>query len=111
MDVEKAIIDYLKSKGIEAFADVPKPRPAEFVTVERTGGPCDSVRVDRPTVAIQAWAQSRYEASSLMYQIDSHMRDIAVGTNGIMQCKRNSLHNWPDEKQPRYQAVYDLVTQ
>ena len=111
MNVEKAIIEYLNSKGIKAYADVPKPRPEEFATVERVGGSSDSVVVDRPVVAIQAWAQTRYGASSLMYQIDSYMRDIAVGTNGIMRCKRNSLCNWPDENQARYQAVYDLVTQ
>lgn len=111
MNVEKAIIEYLKEQGIEAFADVPKPRPASFATVERVGGSFDSVIIDRPVVAIQAWAQTRYEASTLMYEIDGHMRDIATGTNGIMRCNRNSLCNWPDENQPRYQAVYDLVTQ
>ena len=110
MNVEQEIVDYLKSKGLDVYADVPKPRPREFVTVERTGGSADSVSIDRPTVAIQAWAKSRYEASTLMYQVDGDMRDIAVGTNGIMKCTRNSLSNWPDEDQPRYQAVYDLVT-
>lgn len=110
MNVEQEIVGYLRDNGMSAYADVPKPRPPKFVTVERTGGPADSVRIDRPTVAVQAWAQSRYEASELMDQVDGYMRDIAVGTNGIMKCTRNSLYNWPDEDQPRYQAVYDLVT-
>lgn len=110
MNVEAEIVKHLKAEGFEAYADVPNPRPSQFVTVERTGGTFDSQRIDRPTVAVQAWAKTRHEASELIYAVDDSMRGIAKGTNGITKCSRNSLYNWPDDDRPRYQAVYDLVT-
>lgn len=107
MNVEAEIVAHLNSKGFKAYADVPKPRPQEFVTVERTGGTSDVL--DRPTVAVQAWSTSRHKASELMLAVDDCMMGI-VERPSITRCKRNSLYNYPDAEQPRYQAVYDLVT-
>lgn len=109
MNVEAAIVAHLRENGFDAYADVPNPRPAEFVTVERTGGPSDAVRLDRPVVAVQAWAASRYEASELMNRVDDCMKSITANAE-ITKCKRNSMYNYPDESQARYQAVYALVT-
>ena len=110
MNIEATIISYLNENGIKAVSDVPKDRPERFVTVERTGGTHDSVVLDRPTVAVQAWASTRYEASELMMEVDALMRNL-VSVEGVNRCKRNSLYNYPDESgHPRYQAVYDLVT-
>lgn len=109
LNVEEAIIGHLKAHGFDAYANVPKPRPREFVTVELTGGAADGVRVNRPTVAVQSWSTSRYEASELALRVDACMREI-VGDNRICRAKRNSMYNYPDDEQARYQAVYDLVT-
>lgn len=109
MNVEQVIIEHLKANGFNAIADVPNPRPSEFVTVERTGGSEDYGRVDRPTVAVQAWSTSRYEASELINRVDACMRSITSDAR-VAKCKRNSMYNYPDESQARYQAVYDLVT-
>lgn len=110
MNIEATIISYLSEKGIKAVADIPADRPGEFVTVERTGGSHDSVVLDRPTVAVQAWSTTRYKASELMDKVDSLMLGLP-SVSGVSRCKRNSMYNYPDESgQPRYQAVYDLVT-
>lgn len=109
MNVEAAVIEYLNKCGFKAFADVPNPRPEEFVTVERTGGSSDSQRIDRPTIAVQAWSKTRYSASELMSKVDSCM-DGLTGDSRIAKCKRNSLSNFPSDSLARYQAVYDLVT-
>lgn len=109
MNVEAEIIRYLSDCGIKAYADVPNPRPDEFVTVELTGGTIEYGRVGRPTVAIQSWSRSRYSASELAIRVDSLMRDI-VSVPTFARCRRNSLYNFPDEAQARYQGVYDLVT-
>lgn len=108
MNIEGAIIAHLNKCGFKAYADVPNPRPSEFVTVERTGGSFDSQRIDRPTVAIQSWSTSRFAASELALQVDACMRSITEDA-GITKCSRNSMYNYPDESQARYQAVYDLV--
>lgn len=108
MNVEAAIVAHLREGGFDAYADVPNPRPAQFVTVERTGGP-EQHGIDRPTVAVQAWAQTRYEASELMKRVDDRMKSL-VELQDVTKCTRNTMYNYPDENQARYQAVYDLVT-
>lgn len=107
-NVEQIVIEHLSSHGFKALADVPDPRHDEFVTVERTGGTADYGRIDRPTISVQAWSTSRYEASELMLAVDSCMNSITEDAR-VAKCKRNSMYNYPDENQARYQAVYDLV--
>ena len=109
MNAEQVIIEHLNAGGFKAFADVPNPRPKEFVTVERTGGSEDYGRIDRPSVAVQAWSSSRYEASELMNRVDACMRTITQDAR-VSKCKRNTMYNYPDDSQARYQAVYNLVT-
>lgn len=108
MNVEAAIISHLREGGFDAYADVPNPRPAQFVTVERTGG-SSRYGIDRPTVAVQSWAPTRYEASELAAAVDARMESL-VDVPDVTRCARNSMYNYPDENQARYQAVYDLVT-
>ena len=112
MNIETKIIDYLKKKGFQAYANVPSSRPASFVTVERTGGSHDSVVIDRPTVAIQAWADKRLSASELAYSV----RDALIGmVSEVNICKVsiNSIYNFPDLESgvSRYQMIIDFVVQ
>ena len=108
MNVEALIVEHLNQGGFKAYADVPANRPAEFVTVERTGGASDAL--DRPTVAVQSWASTRYAASELAIKVDACMKGIVMNTD-VAKVSRNTLYNYPDESgHPRYQAVYDLVT-
>lgn len=108
MNIEAVIIEHLRGFGFDAYADVPKPRPERFVTVERTGGR-SKYGIDYPTVAIQAWASTRYEASELIKEVDSVMPNL-VAHPEVNRCQRGNMYNYPDEDQARYQAVYDLVT-
>ena len=108
MNIEAAIIAHLKSKGFNAVANVPEKRPDEFVTVERTGGGKDAL--DRPTVAVQAWSTTKYKASELMLAVDAAMLDL-TSVDEVTKITRNTLYNFPDVSgQPRYQAVYNIVT-
>ena len=112
MNIETKIIDYLKKKGFQVYANVPSSRPTSFVTVERTGGSHDSVVIDRPTVAIQAWSDKRLSASELAYSI----RDALIGmVSEVNICKVsiNSIYNFPDPASgvSRYQMIIDFVVQ
>lgn len=112
MNIEKAVIGYLGPllPGVTVAGDVPNPRPAKLVTVERTGGGSEQKVLDRPQLALQCWAQTREEASELAYQVDVLMDDIDVNTD-IPDMKRTGLYNFPDEKgNPRYQVTFEAVT-
>lgn len=112
IDVEGALIAYLKREtGVETYAEVPNPRPDEFVTVERTGGPRTDVVVDNPMLAIQCWSTSRLAASKLALSVDEVLPAFAYEPN-IHKVERLSLYNHPDEKGnvARYQIVVQLKT-
>lgn len=112
IDVEGALIAYLKREtGVEAYAEVPNPRPPEFITVERTGGPRTDIVVDNPMVAIQCWSTSRLAASRLALKVDEALPPFAYEPN-IHKVERLSLYNHPDEvgNVARYQIVVQLKT-
>jgi hypothetical protein len=113
VNIEAAVIQALGAAlPVPAFADVPKSRPASFVTAERTGGTLANVAIDAATVAVQSWAQGRYEASELAELVDAAMLAIPSGSGAITRCARNSgPYNFPDLDggMGRYQAVYELT--
>lgn len=90
-------------------ADVPKPRPPSFVTVERTGGQRTGV-IDNPRVAIQCWGRTRYDAATLAYEVDG-LLDAFAYEPGIHKVERDSLYNFPDSSgSPRYQITASIKT-
>ena len=113
IDIEQALIAYLsKALGVQVFAEAPKDRPKEFITVERLGGSSENYVIDYPMVAIQCWDKSRSKASAFAYEADKALQDITAHNRAVAFAKRNSMYNFPDpdSKQPRYQLVYDFVT-
>jgi len=115
--VEALLVQLLNSspavtgEGLEAFMDVPAERPIRFVTVERTGGPRDLVR-DLPLIAVQVWAETRYEASRLAELVAEEIRAF-IAHPRIGRIRVVSVHNFPDLEgpgRPRYQIAIELVT-
>lgn len=114
IDIEKTIIQFINQSGlaVQAYADVPNPRPASFITVERTGGNITSQRVDHPQVAIQCWAQDRLAASVLAYNTRELLQREFINEFGVKKVYINSFFNYPDQtgNVARYQIVMDLIT-
>lgn len=114
LNIEAEVIAYLSANlDCKAYADVPRERPKRFVTVERTGGTQDLMQaVDRPTVAVQSWAETRLDAYTLADQVDGLMLRMPEATENVMGCARNGLYNFPDpdSRGARYQGLYELVT-
>lgn len=114
LDVVEALRPYLAGAvGCPVYAKVPRERPERFVTLQRTGGPADVYGlIDRPTLAVQSWAQSDYEASCLAAAVDAAMHQAPDHVRNLMSCERNTLHDFPDpdSRLPRYQGLYELVT-
>lgn len=110
MTIEEYIVQYLSQQlEIPVSGDVPSPRPASFVTVERTGGSEENL-IPSATVAVQAWAPSRDTASLLCAQVEAAMAGITARPE-ISACNLNSSYNFTDTtlKTYRYQAIFELV--
>lgn len=116
MSLEADVVDALNvdpvvlSESLEAFMDVPPKRPSQFITVERTGGPVEMVR-QVPLLAVQVWAESRYEASRLAEVVAGVLRSL-VALPWVGRVNVSSIYNFPDPdgRQARYQIVAELVT-
>ena len=97
---------------IEAFMDVPSPRPTEFVTVERTGGGIETFR-DLPMLAVQVWAGSRYLASELAQQVRDEfiLGHLKLHPN-VARVTVGGVYNFPDPDSghARYQLTLSMVT-
>lgn len=114
LDVIEALRPYLaEAVGVPVYAEVPRKRPEEFVTIERTGGDAEIFgAIDRPTLAVQSWAATNLDASKLAASVDDAMLYSPWNVENVMSCERNTLHNFPDpdSRSPRYQGLYELVT-
>ena len=111
MNIEATIISGLsEALQVNVYADVPKTRPAEFVTVERTGGGRDAYGlIDRPSIAVQSWSETRYKASQLANTVDAAMHSL-VGYDGITSVVTNTITNFPSsDGVPRYQGLYEIT--
>lgn len=109
INAEEAVISYLNEAGFEAYADVPVERPVEFVTVEATGG-AGNLFTASPSMAIQCWSATRYEASDLARRVRDSLLNIADESEGICSASVNSPYNYTKDNTPRYQMVLDVVT-
>lgn len=110
-DVEQALVEWLPGAvGVPCFADVPDPRPDSFLTVERTGG-SSSLGVDRPGVAVQAWAPTRERASRLALTARDALVLRSAEIPEICRCSVDSVYNFPDPDSgsARYQLSVSLA--
>lgn len=108
MDCTAYIIGYLGGMGHEAFGTVPNPRPDEFVTVERVGGPA-TLGIEYPSFAIQVWAQSQARCAEVMDFVVGELLDMPDGV-ACSACEIDSITRFDDESgQPRWQCVLDSV--
>lgn len=114
LDIVSELVGYLSETiGCDAYAEAPRKRPEQFITIERTGGGEElHGLIDRPLVAVQSWGQSNYDASSLALIVDQAMLVAPNHITNLMSCERNSLYNFPDpdSRIARYQGIYELVT-
>lgn len=77
MDFMKALVKALKAElGVPVSTDVPSERPAEFVTLERTGGQV-TMWSDEPSISIRCWAASDAAAYSLASRVCGYINDGA----------------------------------
>lgn len=110
--VIESFITWLASYGYAASTYPAATATPPFVTVERTGGGVTDM-VDRPQIAIQAWAATEAEAEALANEIRKHVL-IDGRPSGVHSAFVNSgpYPFWDDSTGlPRYQLVLDCTSQ
>lgn len=109
--IEVAVLNYLKSvlTDVTVTTEIRQGMPEKFVLIEKTGGGMSN-RIFSSTFAVQSWAQSLYDAMALNDRVKTAMLDLP-SIKEVTKCSLNSDYNYTDitTKQPRYQAVFDVV--
>jgi len=99
-------------EGWEAFGSIPKDKPDQFVVVERTGGPSDNVRIDRPDLTIRFFCKDDADlAGDVAKDTDTKIRLEFVNQLNVSKVERNSLMRLDDLiiKWPTYMGYYSFV--
>lgn len=110
MNIESVVIAYLNSALTPpVYADAPTGQEAPYIVLERTGGASGSHVIDRPTIVIQCYGETRLSSSEMAYLVEETMLGI-TSNPAIKSVTKNSLYNFPDsDGKPRYQVVFDIV--
>lgn len=110
MGIEAIVVAFLDAAGLpaSAAATAPEEWPASFYTVERTGGAGD-FRLDRPTVAVQAWAPTLAEAEGMILAADRAILGGLADGAPVTSCRRVGLARFPVDGKHRYQALYSMT--
>lgn len=97
--------------GVPCSTQVPRERPPEFVTIERTGGGY-SVGRDAPMMAVQAWAGTEAEAYALALMAREALLSMREEVPEVCSCRVGSIYAFPDpdSMMRRYQIDFYAVT-
>ena len=113
-NIEVIVIDWLKTVAGEDYAvhgDIPKERPASFITVDRTGGNREAMVLDRAEILIEVYHKdSRLAASNKANEIADLIPALKEYEHNITHADINSVVNLPDliAQYNRYQIYCDI---
>lgn len=111
VNVEKVVIGWLSANaGWPVFGDQPKTRPEQYIIVDRTGGPRESMVLDQAEILIEVYAKdSRLEASDKANEIADIIPQL-VAIEAITRSKVNSVVRLDDTiaQYYRYQIYVDV---
>ena len=109
--IESRVIEYLSEQfQIPVYAEVPKNKPSQFLTIERTGRAVIN-HIKQANIAVQAWSTiSLEDAADLCNEVEKIMAGI-ISDNSIVRCALENSYNFTDTstKSYRYQAVFNIV--
>lgn len=110
MTAEEFFIEYLSNAlPVPVSGDVPNPKPERFVTLEQTGSRTEN-HIYHPTLAVQAWAETRAEAGELNELVKAAMLE-AISQPRISNCQLDTDYYFPEleMQHPRYQAIFAIT--
>lgn len=109
--IETVVVEYLSSVlNVPVYMGEPnRADVTSWVRVEKTGSSMEN-HIYTATIAVQSYAPTIYEAALLNDTVKQAMFDIDT-LPVIASIDLNSDYNFTDTstKQPRYQAVFNLV--
>lgn len=111
-DVISAVCGELSARlAVPCSSTVPEKRPAEFFTVERTGGSYSLGR-DCPNLAVQAWAATETGAYTLALAAREVLRLMSEARPQVCAVDVASIYSFPDpdSRMWRYQLDVYMVT-
>lgn len=114
LNLEKTVKDWIDTDpdgdGLTAYLEVPADRPQRFVTIERVGGR-ELEYSSRPTIAVQVWAETRWQAAQLATgTLLPRLLDLDL-LDPIAAVTVESVIDFPDPGPPpqsRYQITISL---
>ena len=109
--VTEEFVTWLASLGYTASTYPAKAAIPPFVTVERTGGGVEDL-VDRPQIAVQAWAATEAEAEALATSIRTELLTSSRPRGVISAFVDTGPYPFWDDSTglPRYQIVFNCTS-
>lgn len=108
--IEQTIIDYLSRSLADAVMLMRRETvPDRYYVIEKTGSSVEN-HVYTSTVAVQSYGKTLQEAATMSDKVIRVMLDGFAELPNIYGVDLNAEYNFTDtaEKQPRYQAVFDI---
>lgn len=109
--IEKIIIAYLNEITAlpKAYMMRPEKAPEKYILVEKTGAK-KSNHILHSTFAFQSYAPKLLDAAELNEQVKEAVESM-IALDEIIGIRLNSDYNFTNtaDKQPRYQAVFDIA--
>lgn len=100
IDVEAVVVAWLNSvlpTGWQAYGDKPETPGAQYVLVDRTGGPRESIVLDKAEILIEIYHQtSRSAAKSLALTLADRIIELEAYNADITSADVNSVVNLDD---------------
>lgn len=114
IDVEAAVVAWLNTilgTGWAAYGDKPEDNPAQYVLVDRTGGPRESMVLDKAEILIEVYHKtSRATAMAKANDIADRVVELEAYDANITHAAVNSVINLDDllGQFHRYQIYVDV---
>lgn len=108
--IERTVMDYLEeSLQTECRTERPEDPPARYILVEKLPSTIrEHISISR--IALQCYAPTLYEAAELSTRAKIAMLEM-ISLDDIAAVGLESEYNFtnPVDKQPRYQAVFEIT--
>lgn len=114
IDVEAVVVAWLNSilpSGWDAYGDKPKDAGTKYVLVDRTGGPRESMVLDKAEILVEVYHKdSRADAKTLANSIADQAVALEAYNADITHAAVNSVVNLDDTlaQYHRYQIYLDV---
>lgn len=113
-DVEELVVSWLQELVGEDWpvsGDKPTVQPNQYILVDRTGGPRESMVLDRAEILIEVYHKtSRLNAKNQANDIADSIVELLSYSDNITHATINSVINLPDliAQYSRYQVYCDI---